>query len=219
MENRKDAIKASIRNSVDNAEFDDAPYPHWLLKDFFPADVYGEMRDLPFPAPDLGGISGTREVNNASRVYFDRQNQAEYAVCRDVSDVLQDPEIVSLFKTAFGGDLDDTFLRIEYTQDTDGFWLEPHTDIGVKAFTMLTYLSDDPRHGDLGTDIYSDAQTHFGRPPFIPNSCLIFIPSDRTWHGFEPREIAGIRKSIIVNYVTNEWRAREQLAFPEIPVL
>jgi hypothetical protein len=83
---------------------------------------------------------------------------------------------------------------------------------------MLTYLSNDPRHSDLGTDIYSDAETHFGRPPFTPNSCMIFIPSDHTWHGFEPREIEGVRKSIIVNFVTDEWRAREQLAFPEQPV-
>jgi hypothetical protein len=28
-----------------------------------------------------------------------------------------------------------------------------------------------------------------------------------------------VRRSLIVNYVTNEWRAREQLAFPQEPVL
>ncbi len=28
----------------------------------------------------------------------------------------------------------------------------------------------------------------------------------------------GVRKSLIINYVTNEWRAREQLAFPDRPV-
>ena len=41
-------------------------------------------------------------------------------------------------------------------------------------------------------------------------------PSD--YHGFEPREIKGIRKSIIINYVTTDWRAREQLAFPDTPI-
>ena len=37
-------------------------------------------------------------------------------------------------------------------------------------------------------------------------------------HGFEPRQIDGVRKSVIVNYVTNDWRAREQLAFPDTPI-
>jgi hypothetical protein len=86
-------------------------------------------------------------------------------------------------------------------------------------FTMLIYMSDDPRHAELGTDIYADENTHVGRSPFEPNSAMIFVPSKHTWHGFERRPIAGVRRSLIVNYVTNEWRAREQLAFPQAPVL
>jgi hypothetical protein len=31
--------------------------------------------------------------------------------------------------------------RVEYAQDVDGFWLEPHTGLGVKTFTTLLYLS------------------------------------------------------------------------------
>ncbi len=218
MESRKQAIKDSMLRSINSAEYSSEPYGHWLLRDIFPQDVFVALKDLPFDAPELGGVSGTREVHNATRVYFDKDNQRDHAVCKEVSDVLQDPEIIASFTEKFGGKLSRTFLRIEYAQDTDGFWLEPHTDIGVKNFTMLAYLSDDPDHADLGTDIYSDANTHYGRPPFEPNSCLVFIPADNTWHGFEAREIVGVRKSIIVNYVTDEWRAREQLAFPETPV-
>ena len=47
---------------------------------------------------------------------------------------------------------------------------------------------------------------------------MVFVPSDITYHGFEPRPIEGVRNSLIINYVTNEWRAREQLAFPETPI-
>jgi hypothetical protein len=47
---------------------------------------------------------------------------------------------------------------------------------------------------------------------------MVFVPSNRTYHGFERRRIEGVRKSVIINYVTNEWRAREQLAFPDGPV-
>jgi hypothetical protein len=57
-----------------------------------------------------------------------------------------------------------------------------------------------------------------GRSPFASNAAMVFVPSDITFHGFEPRKIEGVRKSVIINYVTNEWRAREQLAFPHEPI-
>jgi hypothetical protein len=48
---------------------------------------------------------------------------------------------------------------------------------------------------------------------------MVFVPSGITYHGFEARKIDGVRKSVIINYVTNEWRAREQLAFPDRPIV
>jgi hypothetical protein len=96
--------------------------------------------------------------------------------------------------------------------------VEPHTDIGAKLFTMLVYLSDGPGHDALGTDIYVDRETHFGRSPFAPGLAMVFIPSDKTFHGFERRPIQGVRRSLIINYVKPEWRAREQLAYPDTPV-
>ena len=126
--------------------------------------------------------------------------------------------MVGTLATTCGTDLGGTYLRIEYAQDIEGFWLKPHTDIGVKRFTLLIYLSDEPGQDVLGTDIYADADTWVGRSPFAPNKAMIFVPSDRSWHGFEPRPIPGVRKSLIINYVTNDWRAREQLSFPDAPV-
>jgi hypothetical protein len=189
------------------------------VDEVFPPGVFAALKAMPFPVVDLGGVSGTREAHNADRVYFSGGNLDEFAACRAVAEAFQDDAIVELLNEAFGGALDDTFVRIEYAQDTDGFWLKPHTDIGVKMFTMLIYMSDGPGHAELGTDIYADPDTHVGRTPFVPNTAMIFVPSDRTWHGFERRPIEGVRRSIIVNYVTDAWKAREQLAFPQTPVL
>jgi hypothetical protein len=214
-----DEIKDSLKRSVCAAEAHASPYRHWFLRDVFPSAVYDELKDMPFPVADLGGVSGTREAHNADRIYFAGRNLENFESARSAAEAFQENETVELLKEAFGGPLKDTFVRIEYAQDTDGFWLKPHTDIGVKMFTMLIYMSDDPRHAGLGTDIYADEHTHVGRSPFVPNSAMIFVPSKNTWHGFEKRPIEGVRRSIIVNYVTNEWRAREQLAFPTEPVL
>jgi hypothetical protein len=196
----------------------DMPYRHWLLEGVFPAAVADELADLPFRAPVLDGVSGKRELHNDQRSYFDAAAMQRFPVMRDVAEALQSPSIVRLVNEAFGAPIDDTFLRLEYAQDVEGFWLEPHTDLGVKKFTCLIYLSEGPGHGELGTDIYSSKEKHFGRSPFKRGAAMIFVPADNTWHGFERRPIQGVRKSVILNYVTHDWRAREQLSFPETPV-
>lgn len=211
-------VKTTIRKSVESADSREAPYRHWILRQVFPTKVYRELKDMPFIAPDLGGVSGTREAHNADRVYFSGKNLETFESARATAEAFQDSGVVAYLTETFEAPLENTFVRIEYAQDIDGFWLKPHTDIGVKMFTMLIYMSDDPRHADLGTDIYADENTHVARSPFEPNSAMIFVPSKNTWHGFEKRPIHGVRRSIIVNYVTKDWRAREQLAYPESPV-
>ncbi len=211
-------VKQSILQSFANAERHSSPYPYFIVRNVVPDELVEPLRSLPFPAPDLGGVSGTREVHNKSRNYFDVEHRSAHPECEMLSAALQDPQVVSTIEDTFGTDLKNTFLRIEYGQDTDGFWLEPHTDIGVKSFTMLLYLSNEEGHEALGTSIYSDGENHVGESPFEPNLAMIFIPSNNTWHGFRERPINGIRKSIIINYVTDDWRAREQLAYPDQPV-
>ena len=205
-----------VRASIAKRRSFDGPYPHSFIEDMFPAAVCRDLADLPFAAPALDGLSGKRELHNDTRRYFDAETMAQHPVMRAVAEALQSREIAGAVAEAFDAPIDGTFLRLEYAQDVDGFWLEPHTDLGVKKFTCLIYLSEG--HADLGTDIYRSPTEHVARSPFKPNAAMIFVPSDKTWHGFEKRRIAGVRKSVIFNYVTQEWRAREQLSFPETPV-
>lgn len=218
MASTSDAIVATLLESFAAGKRSDAPYPHWFVSRCLPASVADEITDLPFPAPALGGVSGKREIHNATRKYFDQENRTRHPVCQAFSDAFQSPKVIGTIERTFGTKLAGTYLRIEYAQDTDGFWLEPHTDLGVKLFTMLLYLSKDPSHRDLGTDIYDTSKKPVGRSPFVPNGAMIFVPSNDTFHGFEPRPINGVRKSLIINYVSDEWRAREQLSFPDQPV-
>ena len=212
------AIVHSLLESFAAAQVREYPYRHWLLAHCMPEAVIDEVLALPFPAPALGGISGKREAHNATRKYFDQENRERFPIVESVSEALQNPRVTGAVERVFGTRLGGAYLRIEFAQDTDGFWLEPHTDLGVKLFTFLLYLSKDPSHADLGTDIYDMEQRHVGRSHFAPNAAMAFVPSNVTYHGFEPRPIAGVRKSIIVNYVTDAWRAREQLAFPDRPI-
>lgn len=212
------SIIETMSKSIETSKRGDQPYRHWFLRQCLPDDVAETILGLPFEAPALGGISGKREVHNATRKYFDAENMEKYPVCKAFNDAFQDPRLTKRISEYFGTNLDGSYLRVEFAQDTDGFWLEPHTDLGVKVFTMLLYMSKDEAHKNLGTDIYDTDKKHLGRSPFESNAAMIFVPSDITYHGFEPRTISGVRKSVIINYVTNEWRAREQLAFPDRPL-
>lgn len=218
MSAQSDAIAGTLLNSFGAGERRAKPYPHWFLTRCLPGAVADEITALPFPAPALCGLSGKRELHNATRKYFDADNRGAYPVIEAFSQAFQSPTVTSCIERTFGTRLAGTYLRLEYAQDTGGFWLEPHTDLGVKVFTMLLYLSKDTAHRELGTDIYDTELRHVGRSPFEPNGAMVFVPSTDTFHGFEPRTIGGVRKSVIINYVTNEWRAREQLSFPNQPI-
>ena len=213
----RDACRDGFATSLRAATADDDPYRHWLLRDVLPGHVAAGLNALPFAAPPLDGVSGSREIHNNTRRYIDAEAIASHPVCRGLAEAFQDRATVATIEDLTGARLGGCCLRIEYAQDTDGFWLRPHTDLGVKKFTLLYYLAPDGQP-DLGTDVYLDGETWSHRAPFVPGGALAFVPSDKTWHGFERRTIPGVRKSLILNYVTEAWMAREQLAYPERPV-
>ncbi len=209
-------IAAAVCASIAARQTHDEPYRWWLVKDMLPANVTQELARLEFSAPSLAGLSGRRELHNDSRSYFDAAGMQRFPVMRAIAEALQSGPVTQAIHQAFGAPIDDTYLRLEYALDIDGFWLEPHTDLGVKKFTCLLYLSE--AHEQLGTDIYRAKDEHFGRTPFAPGSAMIFVPSDKTWHGFVKRPIKGVRRSMILNYVTRDWLARDQLSFPDTTV-
>jgi hypothetical protein len=191
-----------------------APYDHWLLEDVLPEQAIDDIVSLPVAPPEGAVFNGTREVNNSTRLFFSRASQKDYPVCAAVAEAFADPRVIRAIEAVTRAPVSKGRLRIEYCQDVTGFWLEPHVDISVKLFTMVVYLSDDPALHDAGTDIFDASPEHrlVGTAPYGKGRALIFIPGRDTWHGFKERPIAGVRKSIIVNYVSPDWRSVEELA-------
>lgn len=204
----------SVASSLARAERSETPYRHWILRDLFPQDLLADLRAISFPLQELDGVSGKREYHNDSRHYFNRQTIELFPAANAVAEAFQAPRMVRALQDFFQTDLEGAFLRLEFAQDTTGFWLQPHTDLGVKRITVLIYLSDGEGHEDLGTDIYASENEWAARSPFAPGVAMAFVPGANTYHGFEERPINGVRKSLILNYVTKDWRDREQLAFP-----
>ena len=165
------------------------PFDTWLIEDVLPEPVCDAIAALPFAPPHAPAFDGKRESNNSTRVYFSPENQARFAVCREVAAAFIDPEVKRAIERMTGADLSSGRLRIEYCQDADGFWLEPHVDLPVKLLTMLVYLADAPELHDAGTDIYDASPAHrlVESAPCEWNAGLIFVPAKNTWHGFPTR--------------------------------
>ncbi len=141
-----------------------------------------------------------------------------YAACAALCDALQRPDVAKLSARPATFDVEGAFLRMEYIQDVDGAWLEPHHDIPEKLFSMVIYLCLGPDAKGWGTDIYDFDKKLVGSSSAEFDSAVIFIPGENTWHGFEPRKIVGVRRLMEINYVRPSWRSREQLSFPDRPI-
>ncbi len=82
----------------------------------------------------------------------------------------------------------------------------------------MNFLSTGDDAVNWGTDIYDNDKRFVESVPGDFNCSLVFVPGQDTWHGFEKRPISGIRRSLMLNYVGPEWRARHELCFPDQPV-
>ncbi len=198
----------------DSAPLRTDPYNHFIVKDIFTPSLVSDLVEIPAQEHDLAYALGTREEFNPTRQYVTPDTISQFEAARRISDIFLSPIVISALEKKGVISLKDSLLRIEYAIDKDKFWLTPHTDLGVKLFTFLIYLSEGEDAYAWGTDIYYDADNHHSTVPYESNTGLSFFPSNKTWHGFEPRPLKEIRKTLIVNYVTQEWRNRHELVHP-----
>jgi hypothetical protein len=209
------SVAGIFLSSLDHSDCSTYPFRHWQLNRMLPGFVLTAIDALDVPAPPAGDNLGRRETRNSTRLFFGTAQRAALSICEAIGAAFQSDRVVGQLEDLCDVALGGSFLRIEYCLDTDGFWLEPHTDIGAKLLTMLIYLSDDPGSYAWGTDLLDGPDRLVTTTPYQRNCGLIFVPSATSWHGFHRRRIAGLRRSLIVNYVRPEWRSRDELAFPD----
>jgi len=212
-------IASHFCRAVSGSQRSDTPYRHWKLTDVLPEATCTGILTLPIAPPVLGKTDGTRDTYNETRAFFTPKLRADFPACEALSQALQRPDVAHLMAETCHINVTGSYLRMEYIQDVDGAWLEPHRDIKEKLFSMVIYLFTGPEAQDWGTDIYDADKKWFGRSSGDFNTGVIFVPGPATWHGFEPRPIIGVRRLMEINYVTPDWRDREQLTFPDKPIL
>ena len=213
-----DAIAAQFCHAVRKSQRSDVPYRHWRVGDVFPIDLCTGILTLPIAPPFLGQTDGTRNTYNATRCFITPAMRANFPACQALSAALQRPDVARLMAETCAIQVAGSYLRMEYIQDIDGAWLEPHRDIPEKLFSMVVYLFTGPEAAGWGTDIYDAEKRWIGRSSGAFNSGVIFVPGPATWHGFEKRRIIGVRRLMEINYARSDWRDKNQLAFPDQPI-
>lgn len=212
------AISTHFVGALHAAQPENWPYRHWRLMDVLPESMCVGILSLPIAPPSVGRTDGTRASFNDKRIFFNHARVTRYGPCAVLAEALQRPEVARAVEKVLGIAAAGAYLRLEYMQDTDGAWLEPHCDIPEKLFSMVIYLCTGPDAAGWGTDIYDAAKRWVRRASAEFDSGVIFIPGVNTWHGFEPRPIEGVRRLMEINYVRPDWRDRNQLAFPDRPI-
>jgi hypothetical protein len=188
------------------------PFKHWVYNGVLLEETVDELLKLNLPMPKIEKHTGKRESQNQSRTFFNEEYCYKYSVFNDIAQVFNHPSIISQLGNITGRDLTKGKLRIEYTLDTGNFWLEPHLDIKEKLLTFLVYLSKNPNSSEWGTTIYNPDLSFHSKAPYKSNMGLMFMAGKDTWHGVPKQNIQGIRKNIIINYVTNDWKSVHELA-------
>lgn len=213
-----DAVASHVGRALPSARRADQPYRRWLVDNAFPESVALNILILPIAPPLIDDCHGVRDRHNDKRCFFTPWLQSRFPVCALLAEALQRGDVAKQFQETCGIAVEGGYLRMEYIQDTDGAWLEPHRDIPEKLFSMVIYLCTGPDAKDWGTDIYDDKRRWIGRSSAEFNSAVIFVAGPNTWHGFDKRPIVGVRRLMEINYVAPSWRDRDQLSFPDRPI-
>lgn len=164
-------------NQLHSNEVCTNPFPHMVVGDFLPADLYDracaqwpDQRAFGILQPD--DLPSRHQVSLTDR-WLSQCDPERAAVWRDVRDCLFNPDIIDLMADRFPqvaakrGWVDaPPQLNARIIQDHTGHAMLPHTDIEATLFSMLLYMPPpdwvpDPAAPLLGTALYRPRDPEF----------------------------------------------------------
>jgi hypothetical protein len=188
---------------VGNTPVNTFPYPHFYVRDVFPADYYAKMQAM---LPDPGALRSLPEVRPVPKdAYKERfvltvapealeilpEEKREFWT--DLRSWLVGGDFARLMLEKFNPQITQRFAgqRIRFydeallVQDTTNYALGPHSDAPRKVITLLFYLPRDESQRHLGTSIYLPKDRafrcpggpHYGRQNFERLATMPFLPN------------------------------------------
>ena len=172
----KQEIRTHIQQRLNDTDVDLYPFPHLLVQNFWPEDVYDKFHEYD---PLI-------ENNDLARPWLKKHNSnnPHYQIRKQID----------LYKLM-------EYPSSEHVQKHDvGYFIGPHTDRLDRVFTNIWTFAKDDEHHDLGTSLYipkdgdvSHGGRHFGfdgftkvkQMPFAPNCLFVFFKSRFAFHAVD----------------------------------
>ena len=221
---RVDMVAAHAAEAMHSVAVQDNPFPHLLVPDLLPADVYRaalahwpERASMAVAQPDY-------YLHRYSTVLDERWlatlNPEVAEVWRAVRAALCGPAAIDALLTRFPAAVERLRMfgsgapvpNVCLIEDEGGHAILPHTDTPATALTALLYMPETTGEPQLGTALYRPHEPvarsagytyhpregfeHVGTAPYLPNRLLAFAPGDTTFHGVEPVTGPAIRRLV-----------------------
>ena len=177
-----------------------SPFTHYIVKDVFCEKELSEIRklNLELHSEKLNG----ERASNQNRFFITQSNINDNFIFERIVNYFSRDSVIDMFEKESECTIKGNYLRVEFLEDKQSSWLEPHCDIEEKLLSLIIYLNDTNETEDNGTSLYDKNLKKVSTVPFIDNSGFYFFAGKNTWHGLDPVKIKKSRKAVMVNYCT-----------------
>lgn len=207
---RKQSSQDIMLKSIKNAPMESDPFPYVYVENVFSDELYKQILDeLPDEYESLEKARNTKGYKDR----FVANPKSDF--WKSIESMLCDGRLMSLLCDKFGIQNEGFTNDIALIRDQNGYQIGPHTDHPKKVFSALFYLPKDESQINAGTSLYVPKQAGFecdkgghyslGRfkkvatVPFKPNSLLVFLRSNKSFHGVEKYQGDDWRNVLLYN--------------------
>lgn len=211
-------IEQHVKYALLNTRRHEWPFAHFYAENVFPADYYEGIQAFLRTQQDDSFVDTT---NAGSGKYGNRQFAKDSMIpgCEFMlsNDFLR--AVLQIFDKETRQAFPDGQIRvsrdIRLIRDSKEYKIGPHTDAKWKLVSLLFYLPPHGQHKAYGTSLFVPRSPDFtceGGPhypfepfhkvytaPFMPNTCLGFWKTNRSFHGVEPIPIEIQRNVLLYN--------------------
>lgn len=183
-----------------NKRYSNNPFIHYTFTDFFCNNELADIDSIKLQNHSAS-LDGAR-TTNSNRFFVDKENMWSNSTLKKIVDFFLRDDIILMFEQESGKTIRGNYLRVEFIEDREKSWLEPHVDIDEKIMSFLLYLNNTNESLNIGTSLYNNKKELVTTIPYINNTGFYFYPSSNTWHGLESVSIKQRRRAVMVNYCT-----------------
>jgi hypothetical protein len=209
-------IEQHVKYALLNAKVKQWPFSHFYAENVFPTAYYEEIQHH-LTSLQVGDFlettnSGTGQYRNRA---FSRENVLRGCEFMESADFMR--SVLKIFQPEVAAAFPDGKMvlsrDIRLIRDSKEYKIGPHTDAKWKLVSLLFYLPPTGVYSEFGTSLFVPKDPKFvceGGPhypfepfnkvftaPFVPNACLGFWKTNKSFHGVEPIPI-DIRRDVLL---------------------